>query len=197
MKSKCLFVSKHIPHSCASTTHYSFSDSSNRICIRMCGWQGCTIWNQISEASCYKGLNHRIENKEKGHSSRNLWSLYAHACRITRVHYAGSGQSIAFSGQWKRWTGYSAIELAIPPLFWPVNCIKIGGHVALLSDPTVYSLCCGWTVNKSGKSNNSMYSLDKQIKIFQSEKNTNVYINFILTVWDLSSAVQKTNGSVI
>ena len=36
-------------------------------------------------------------------------------------------------------------ELAIPPLFWPVNCIKIGGHVALsggrvLSGPTVYSL---------------------------------------------------------
>ena len=34
-------------------------------------------------------------------------------------------------------------ELAIPPLFWPVNCIKIEGHVALLSDPTVYSLYCG------------------------------------------------------
>ena len=34
-------------------------------------------------------------------------------------------------------------ELAIPPLVWPVNCIKIGGHVALLSDPTVYSLYCG------------------------------------------------------
>ena len=33
-------------------------------------------------------------------------------------------------------------ELAIPPLFWPVNCIKIEGHVALLSDPTVYSLYC-------------------------------------------------------
>ena len=33
-------------------------------------------------------------------------------------------------------------ELAIPPLFWPVNCIKIGRHVALLSDPTVYTLCC-------------------------------------------------------
>ena len=31
-------------------------------------------------------------------------------------------------------------ELAIPPLFWPVNCIKIGGHVALLNDPAVYSL---------------------------------------------------------
>ena len=33
-------------------------------------------------------------------------------------------------------------ELATPPLFWPVNCIKIGGHVALLSDPTAYSLYC-------------------------------------------------------
>ena len=34
-------------------------------------------------------------------------------------------------------------ELAVPPLFWPVNCIKIGGHVVLLSGPTVYSLYCG------------------------------------------------------
>ena len=33
--------------------------------------------------------------------------------------------------------------LAIPPLFWPVNCIKIGKHVALLSCPTVHSLYCG------------------------------------------------------
>ena len=33
-------------------------------------------------------------------------------------------------------------ELATLPLFWPVNCIKIGGHVALLSDPAVYSLYC-------------------------------------------------------
>ena len=33
-------------------------------------------------------------------------------------------------------------QLAIPPLFWPVNCIKIGGHVALLSDPTVCTLYC-------------------------------------------------------
>ena len=31
---------------------------------------------------------------------------------------------------------------AIPPLFWPVNCIKIGGHVAPLSDPTVNCLYC-------------------------------------------------------
>ena len=33
-------------------------------------------------------------------------------------------------------------QLAIPPLFWSVNCIKIGGHVALLSDPTVCTLYC-------------------------------------------------------
>ena len=31
-------------------------------------------------------------------------------------------------------------EQAIPPLFWPVNCIKIGGHVALLSCPSIYFL---------------------------------------------------------
>ena len=33
--------------------------------------------------------------------------------------------------------------LAISPLFWLVNCIKIRGHVALLSDPTVNCLYCG------------------------------------------------------
>ena len=31
-------------------------------------------------------------------------------------------------------------ELAVPPLFWPVNCIKIEGHVALLSCPSIYFL---------------------------------------------------------
>ena len=41
-------------------------------------------------------------------------------------------------------------ELAIAPLFWPVNSIKIGGHVALLSDPTVYSLYCGIVHPESG-----------------------------------------------
>ena len=34
--------------------------------------------------------------------------------------------------------------LAIPPLFWPVHGIKIWGHVALLSGPTVHSLCCAY-----------------------------------------------------
>ncbi len=31
-------------------------------------------------------------------------------------------------------------ELAVPPLFLPVNCIKIGGQVALLSCPCIYFL---------------------------------------------------------
>ena len=34
-------------------------------------------------------------------------------------------------------------KLAVTPLFWPVNCIKIGGYV-LLSDSTVNSLYCGF-----------------------------------------------------
>ena len=29
-------------------------------------------------------------------------------------------------------------ELAIPPLFWPVNCIKIEGYFELLSGPAVH-----------------------------------------------------------
>ena len=35
---------------------------------------------------------------------------------------------------------------AILPLFWPVNCIKIGGHVVLLSDPTVNCLYCAFNL---------------------------------------------------
>ena len=35
-------------------------------------------------------------------------------------------------------------RLDIPPLFWPVDCLKIGEHVALLSCPTVHSLYCGF-----------------------------------------------------
>ena len=34
-------------------------------------------------------------------------------------------------------------ELAFPPLFWSVSCIKIGGHVALLSCLSIYFLFYG------------------------------------------------------
>ena len=43
-------------------------------------------------------------------------------------------------------------ELAVPPLFWPVNCIKIGGHVALLSGRTVYTLYCACPIARGGVS---------------------------------------------
>ena len=46
--------------------------------------------------------------------------------------------------------------LAISPLFWPINCIKIGGHVARLSDLTVKCLYCGITLL------NTDYSLHRQ-----------------------------------
>ena len=35
---------------------------------------------------------------------------------------------------------FLATKLAVPPLLWPVNCIKIGGHVALLSGPNICSV---------------------------------------------------------
>ena len=39
-------------------------------------------------------------------------------------------------------------ELDVLLLFWPVNCIKIVGHFALLSDPTDYSIYCVQTNGK-------------------------------------------------
>ena len=42
-------------------------------------------------------------------------------------------------------------ELAVPPLFWPDNCIKIGGHVALLSGPTVYTVLRTTTVTSASR----------------------------------------------
>ena len=81
-------------------------------------------------------------------------NLRPHACFIKHVHYAGSGQSLHFLAN--RNPG-----LANPPLFWPVNCIKIRGHVALLSGPTVYSLY--WGINIGGHvallSDPTVYSL--------------------------------------
>ena len=49
-------------------------------------------------------------------------------------------------GRWYFATKSSLYDLKanVPPLFWPVNCIKIQGHVALLSDSTAYSPYCGW-----------------------------------------------------
>ena len=40
-------------------------------------------------------------------------------------------------------TSIAIAELAVPPLLWPLNCLKIRGHVVLLSGPSGYSLLCG------------------------------------------------------
>ena len=36
------------------------------------------------------------------------------------------------------------LELAVPPLMWAVNCIKIGGHVVLMSGPLF--ICCKFDI---------------------------------------------------
>ena len=46
-------------------------------------------------------------------------------------------QSIAFSGRWECWTGWSQ----------QVNCINIGEHVTLRNGPTVHSLCAVYILN--------------------------------------------------
>ena len=50
---------------------------------------------------------------------------------MSHVHYAGSGQLTVANRN---------AELAVPLLFWSDHGIKVGGNVALLSGPTVYSL---------------------------------------------------------
>ena len=44
------------------------------------------------------------------------------------------------------WANRNA-ELADSPLLWPVNRIKIGGHVVQLSGPAVYLLYCASIVH--------------------------------------------------
>ena len=40
-------------------------------------------------------------------------------------------------------------EHTVSPLFWPFNCIKIGGHVALLSNPTLYYLYHAFNISET------------------------------------------------
>ena len=49
-------------------------------------------------------------NKQKDHSSRNLWSLCPRAGHITYAHYAGSRQQLPFLANRKA-------ELAVPTFF--------------------------------------------------------------------------------
>ena len=80
--------------------------------------------------------NHRIEiNRRPARVGTFAVCVPTHVA----LHYAGSGQSVAFLAN-------RNVELAVPPLLWPVKFIKIGGHVELLSCSTVYSLYCGRNV---------------------------------------------------
>ena len=55
-------------------------------------------------------------------------------------HYAGSTSQLYFLAK-------RNADLTVPPLLWPVNCIKTGGHVELPSGPTVQSLYCVYAKN--------------------------------------------------
>ena len=41
--------------------------------------------------------------------------------------------------------------LTVPPLLWPVNCIKIGGHVEQPSGPAVHPLFCAYSHSTKGE----------------------------------------------
>ena len=67
-------------------------------------------------------------------------------------------------------------ELAIWPLFWPVNCIKIRGHVALLSDPTVYFLYCALINVERAYANSALKNdMEEIIDIFGQRHNRQFY----------------------
>ena len=57
-------------------------------------------------------------------------------------------------------------ELATPSLFWPVNCIKIGRHVALQSGPSVYSIYCDKTITIGNRSVLIVYIIQSFQKFF-------------------------------
>ena len=67
-------------------------------------------------------------------------------------------------------------ELAIPPLSWPVSCIKIRGHVALPSGPTVYSLYCDSNIETNNAAINNKYILMHNFTIATCLKFWHVFI---------------------
>ena len=69
------------------------------------------------------------KNKQKGYSFEVCLPTHV-ALRIFIMQVLGSQL---------RFQTNRNVEMAVLPLLWPVNCIKIGGDVVLLSGPTVYS----------------------------------------------------------
>ena len=97
-----------------------------------------------------------MENKQKGHLSRNQFEV----CVPTYVSLRMFIMQVLASQL--HFLANRNAELAIPPLFWPVNCLKIGGNVALFSDPTFYSLYCGHVMCPRLKSETSNSQLTKK-----------------------------------
>ena len=73
--------------------------------------------------------------------------------------------------------------LAIPPLFWPGNCIKVGGHAVLLSGPTVHSLCTGGRSTKTTKTISSQIQSQLHIPICGLKVDLSVLDVFSSVTW--------------
>ena len=84
-------------------------------------------------------LRHRIENKQMGTRFGTFDVCVAKYVTLRMFIVQVLASQLHFLAS-------RNIGLPILPLFWPVNCLKVGGHVALLSDPTVYSLYCAYKV---------------------------------------------------
>ena len=70
---------------------------------------------------------HGIENKEYGHLKFVALRMFIMQVLARQFHFLDNRRT----------------ELPVPALLWPVNWMNVGGHVARLSGPTVYSLYCG------------------------------------------------------
>ena len=118
---------------CATTCHKNgFCScgtlSGDYVCACETGYSG----NGINCERKYSFIRYTIEEELKRRATR-VGNFEVFVPGIVHVHYVSSGQSIAFFAD-------ENAELAVPPLFWPVNCINIGGQVALPTSPTFYSL---------------------------------------------------------
>ena len=76
------------------------------------------------------------QNEQKGHSSRTFEVSVPTHVALRMLIMQDLASQLHFLAN-------KNAGLAILPLLWPVNCIKIGGHVALLSGPIVHSPYCG------------------------------------------------------
>ena len=85
---------------------------------------------------------------------------------------------------------------AIPPLFWPVNCIKIGGHVALLSDPTVNCLYCANIANTYKRSIFKNFKFIEKQQVWYQKKGNSFKISYLLLYFQSAYAFPIYGGGL-